>query len=91
MLKQKEEQMASLQKELEMQRDLREAEVLDLKLSNGLFIKRIQMQRSLEEKRELMQRAEETKHILKEIELLKEQVMQQPDLTVHPKFIGGLN
>ena len=91
MLRQKEEQMASLQKELEMQRDLREAEVLDLKLSNGLFIKRIQMQRSLEEKRELMQRAEETKHILKEIELLKEQVMQQPDVTVHPKFIGGLN
>ena len=91
MLKQKEEQMASLQKELEMQRDLREAEVLDLKLSNGLFIKRIQMQRSLEEKRELMQRAEETKHILKEIELLKEQVTQQPDVTVHPKFIGGLN
>ena len=91
MLRQKEEQMASLQKELEMQRDLREAEVLDLKLSNGLFIKRIQMQRSLEEKRELVQRAEETKHILKEIELLKEQVMQQPDLTVHPKFIGGLN
>ena len=91
MLKQKEEQMASLQKELEMQRDLREAEVLDLKLSNGLFIKRIQMQRSLEEKRELMQRAEETKHILNEIEILKEQVMHQPDLTVHPKFIGGLN
>ena len=91
MLRQKEEQMASLQKELEMQRDLREAEVLDLKLSNGLFIKRIQMQRSLEEKRELMQRAEETKHILKEIELLKEQVMQQPDLIFHPKFIGGLN
>ena len=91
MLKQKEEQMASLQKELEMQRDLREAEVLDLKLSNGLFIKRIQMQRSLEEKRELMQRAEETKHILKEIELLKDQVTQQSDVTVHPKFIGGLN
>ena len=53
----------------------------------GIF----QMQRSLEEKRELMQRAEETKHILKEIELLKEQVTQQPDVTVHPKFIGGLN
>ena len=31
MLRQKEEQMASLQKELEMQRDLREAEVLDVK------------------------------------------------------------
>ena len=91
MLRQKEEQMASLQKELEMQRELREVQVLDVKLSNSMFMKSFQMQRSLEEKRELMQRAEETKHILKEIELLKEQVMQQPDLTVHPKFIGGLN
>ena len=83
--------MASLQKELEMQRELREVQVSDVKLSNSMFMKSFQMQRSLEEKRELMQRAEETKHILKEIELLKEQVTQQPDVTVHPKFIGGLN
>merc|ERR1719167_472848 len=66
--------MASLQKELETQRDLREDE----------------MQRSLEEKRELMQRAEETQHILKEIEILKEQVTQQPDVTDHPASIGQL-
>ena len=90
MLRQKEEQMASLQKELEMQRDLRETEVLDVKLSNGLLMQRFQVQRSLEEKRELMQRAEETKHILKEIEILKEQVTQPPDVTAHPKFIGRL-
>ena len=90
MLRQKEEQMASLQKELEMQRDLREVQVLHVKLSNGLFMKRFQMQRSLEEKRELMQRAEETKHILKEIEILKEQVTQPPDVTAHPAFIGRL-
>ena len=90
MLRQKEEQMATLQKELEMQRELREAEVLDVKLSNGLFMQRFQMQRSLEEKRELMQRAEETKHILKEIEILKEQVTQPPDVTAHPTSIGRL-
>ena len=90
MLRQKEEQMASLQKELEMQRDLREDEVLEVKLSNSLFMQRFQMQRSLEEKRELMQRAEETKHILKEIEILKEQVTQQPDVTAHPISIGRL-
>ena len=90
MLRQKEEQMASLQKELEMQRDLREDEVLEVKLSNSLFMQRFQMQRSLEEKRELMQRAEETKHILKEIEILKEQVTQQPDVTAHPTSIGRL-
>ena len=90
MLRQKEEQMASLQKELEMQRDLREDEVLEVKLSNSLFMQRFQMQRSLGEKRELMQRAEETQHILKEIEILKEQVTQQPDVTAHPTFIGRL-
>ena len=38
MLKQKEEQMASLQKELEMQRELREVQVLDVKLSNSMFM-----------------------------------------------------
>ena len=48
----------------------------------------IQVRRSEEERKEFMRRAEETQHILKEIEILKEQVMQQPDPTSSPAIIG---
>jgi len=74
MLRQREEQVASLERELDKQRELREA----------------QMKRSDEEQMELMRRAEETQHILDEIEILKEQVMQQPNATSNPAIIGQL-
>ena len=48
----------------------------------------LQMKRSEEEQMELMRRAEETQHILEEIEILKEQVMQQPNATSNPAIIG---
>ena len=48
------------------------------------------MVRSEEERKEFMRKAEETQHILKEIEILKEQVTQQPDVTAHPTSIGRL-
>ena len=47
-----------------------------------------QMVRSEEERKEFMRRAEETQHILKEIEILKEQVLQQPDSTSNSAIIG---
>jgi len=68
------EQVASLERELNKQRELREA----------------QMERSEEERKEFMRRAEETKHILNEIEILKEQVLQQADSTSSPAIIGQL-
>ena len=46
------------------------------------------MERSEEERKEFMRRAEETKHILNEIEILKEQVLQQADSTSSPAIIG---
>ena len=46
------------------------------------------MERSEEERKEFLRRAEETQHILKEIEILKEQVMQQSDSTSSPAIIG---
>jgi len=73
-LKQREEQVVSLGRELDKQRELREA----------------QMVRSEEERKEFMRRAEETQHILKEIEILKEQVLQQPDSTSNSAIIGQL-
>ena len=48
----------------------------------------LQMKRSEEEQMELMRRTEETQHILEEIEILKEQVMQQPNATSNPAIIG---
>ena len=46
------------------------------------------MERSEEERKEFLRRAEETQHILKEIEILKEQVMQQSDSTSSSAIIG---
>ena len=46
------------------------------------------MERSEEERKEFIRRAEETQHILKEIEILKEQVLQKPDLTSNSAIIG---
>ena len=48
----------------------------------------LQMKRSEEEQTELMRRTEETQHILEEIEILKEQVMQQPSATSNSAIIG---
>ena len=48
----------------------------------------VQMVRSEEERKEFMRRAEENQHILKEIEILKEQVLQQPDSTSNSAIIG---
>merc|ERR1719458_1100726 len=73
-LRQREEQVIILERELDKQRELREA----------------QMERSEEERKEFMRRAEETKHILNEIEILKEQVLQQADSTSSSAIIGQL-